>query len=72
MNLDAGLGDHIPTILYQGPGRVPYGIVRHQTKKKPSTSLSVMSEPSVPPHPRTNYPATSRPARELKFGTDTH
>ena len=28
--------------------------------------------PPPPPHPTTNFPATSRPARELKFGTDTH
>ena len=26
----------------------------------------------TPPTPRTNFPTTSRPARELKFGTDTH
>ena len=25
-----------------------------------------------PPPPHTNFSATSRPARELKFGTDTH
>ena len=25
-----------------------------------------------PPHPGPNFSVTSRPARELKFGTDTH
>ena len=28
--------------------------------------------PPPPPHPTPNFSGTSRPARELKFGTDTH
>ena len=34
--------------------------VRHSTHLEPT------------PLPRTNFSVTSRPARELKFGTDTH
>ena len=41
-----------------------------------ATSVGVRHSSQVfhPPHPTTttNFPATSRPARELKFGTDTH
>ena len=35
--------------------------VRHSTHLEPT-----------PPHPYTNFSVTSRPVRELKFGTDTH
>ena len=38
--------------------------VRHSSHVFPTTP---------PPHPTTtNFPATSKPPRELKFGTDTH
>ena len=37
--------------------------VRHSSHVFPTTP---------PPPPPTNFSATSRPARELKFGTDTH
>ena len=36
--------------------------------------IVVTCSTTPPPHPTppTNYPDSSRPARELKFGTDTH
>ena len=38
--------------------------VRHSTHLEPT--------PPTPHHPTPNFSGTSRPARELKFGTDTH
>ena len=48
---------------------------RNSTQSK-TTNVGVrhsshVFHPPTPP-PNTNFPATSRPARELKFGTDTH
>ena len=37
-----------------------------------ATSVGVRHSSHVFHHPRTNFSSTSRPARELKFGTDTH
>ena len=34
--------------------------------------IVVTCTPPHPPHPTTNFSTTSRPARELKFCTDTH
>ena len=36
--------------------------------------LDIVATWNPPPHhyPHTNFSVTSRPARELKFGTDTH
>ena len=45
------------------------------TLKQLALELDTVVTCSTPPHHRpttTNFSATSRPARELKFGTDTH
>ena len=42
------------------------------TLKQLALELDIVVKCTPPPHPTTNFPATSRPARELKFGTDTH
>ena len=44
------------------------------TLKQLALELDIVVTCSPPPHhpTTTNFSATSRPARELKFGTDTH
>ena len=46
------------------------------TLKQLALELDTVVTCSTPPHHHhpttTNFPATSRPARELQFGTDTH
>ena len=47
-----------------------------KTQRNSATSVGVRHSSHVfhptPPPPNTNFSATSRLARELKFGTDTH
>ena len=42
------------------------------TLKQLALELDTVVTCSTPPPPPTNFPASSRPARELKFGTDNH
>ena len=50
-------------------------IVKTPTPTQHNTTVGFdhkMTVQTTPPNPHTNFSATSRPARELKFGTDIH
>ena len=65
-----------PTLYQQIPSAIQQQIVKTPTPTQHNTTvgfdMKITVQTTPPTHPHRNFSATSRPARELKFGTDIH
>ena len=52
--------------------RVVILVVKTPTPTQHNTTVGFDTKMTIYPHPHRNFSVTSRPARELKFGTDIH